>query len=89
MEVGPACGGEVLTFAEIGAWKAQTGTVLNAWGTSALRNLSQAYLAEYHAASSPQRPAPGRVAAPGRVETFQSLSSALDRMEAQQNRREA
>jgi len=55
----------------------------------ALRSLSQAYLAEYHAASSPLRPAPGRAADPGRVETFQSLSSALDRMEAKQDRCEA
>lgn len=89
LEVGPTAGGEALSYAEIAAWKGQTGTVLDAWSTTTLRSLSQAYLAEYYAAVSPQRPSPSQAAAPERVETFQALSSALDRMEAQQNRRGA
>lgn len=59
MTVGPASGGEVLTFLEIQAWRRETGRILDAWEVETLQKLSRVYLSEYHQASDRDRPPPG------------------------------
>lgn len=48
----------MLSFQEMAAWMAATGRVLSGWELSTLRSLSGAYLAEYDAASDPNRAPP-------------------------------
>jgi len=83
-EVGPSVGGEVLTFSELQAWQASTGTVLTSWEAITLRRLSGAYLSELNAASDPQRPAPFFQASVKPREVVSSqLASMFDRLEKQ------
>lgn len=58
-EVGPAAGGEVLTFQELEAWQRSTGQILSAWEAITLRHLSGAFLAEAHEADHEGRLPPG------------------------------
>jgi hypothetical protein len=57
-EIGPTTGGEVITFTEMRAWSEASGVQLDAWESEMVRRLSSAYLAEYDAAQSPDRPPP-------------------------------
>lgn len=47
-----------LTWQEIKAWREETETDITLWEKDVLKKMSQAYCAEYHAASDPKRPAP-------------------------------
>lgn len=47
-----------LTWQEIKAWREETETDITLWEKEQIKKMSQAYCAEYHAASDPKRPAP-------------------------------
>ena len=83
-DVGPAEGGEVLTFQEIEAWGRATGIVLDAWESETLRRLSAAYLAERMDAADEHRPPPtmGEIERPA-ADVASKLASILDQFERQ------
>lgn len=61
-EIGPAIHGSMglapLSHCEIAAWMGSTGIRLQPWELRAMHNLSRQYVAEYHQAEDPERPAP-------------------------------
>lgn len=84
-EVGPTGGEEPLSFREMEAFTAMTGTTLTAWESQTLRALSSIYLAMSHKAIEPDCPppyAPGRPLT--RKQVSDKLSAMFDRLERQQ-----
>lgn len=82
--VGPATGGEALTFQEIVSWQEATGRQLDAWEAETLRILSGAYLSEQHEAKDPNRPPPFFAAgrdAPSRQDVDAKLDALFSRLE--------
>ena len=81
-EVGPMIAGDPVTFQEIKAWRDLSGRVLDGWEATTLRRLSIAYTAEYHQASDPRTPAPGKTVAPKSAkQVSEGLAAAFARLE--------
>lgn len=57
-EVGPAVAGQELTHVELRAWQENSGVQLDDFGALALKQMSRAYLGQYHAAQKPDCPYP-------------------------------
>ena len=86
-DIGPVSGDSPISYQDIKAWSDITGHVLDGWEASTLRQMSSAYLAEYHAASEPNRQPPYTTSTIRPREVVASkLASILDRWEKQDAR---
>jgi hypothetical protein len=79
-EVGPGCDGKAITWPEIAAWRACTGTLISPNEAIALRSLSLAYMNELMAGRDPLRGAPYNAVIPMREEVNTNLKMALRAM---------
>ena len=60
-EVGPSVAGNELTHSELRDWQHNSGVQLDDFGALALKQMSRAYLGQYHAAQKPDCPYPVQV----------------------------